>query len=429
MKQCVGRTVSKSSLRLSLSLRHTLQTPQEPAVARPKMSFIMLQMLSTREKSRFRQRASSAAAVRSQIAGAQQDLSRLGPSSSIPDWKTSGPPGSAFASLGASSSDAMGLIGSPVLREARLIKSPNSTSFRPQAIKSAAEITMLDFLQSLPMLAHIQRERLGPIIGQLAHSHEKFGTVLQRENEFTQHMIVIWNGMVTVERQFNAAKCGEVPILSSCLRRPVQKVHNTIGGGPGGDIDRANERSVSVVVGKCGRGSVFGEFASLFKTVLNETVRVESVAGAHVLRIPTVSVEECCDDLALAIMKAQTKRVGKWREEQANEISGSMTTAAYHYSTRPSALMPFPSQRELKSINVKAREDVWHPLGWRKKLAVQQELERSTAAALAVTRTRDDIDSKDARSKPIPLRPRPASALVNFLNDHFHSYSIWQIQW
>ena len=399
-KQCVGRTVSKSSFHLSPSLRHTSQTPQEPAVARTKMSFTMLQMLSTREKSRFRQRASSVPAVRSQTAGAQQDLSRLGPSSSIPDWT--------------SSSDAMGLIGSPVLREARLIKSPNSTSFRPQAAKSAAEITMLDFLQSLPMLAHIQRERLGPIIGQLAHSHEKFGTVLQRENEFTQHMIVIWNGMVTVERQFNAAKCGEVPILSSCLRRPVQKVHNTTGSGPGGDSDRANERSVSVVVGKCGRGSVFGEFASLFKTVLNETVRVESVAGAHVLRIPTVSVEECCDDLALAIMKSQTKRVGKWREEQANEISGSITTAAYHYSTRPSALMPFPSQRELTSINVKAREDVWHPLGWRKKLAVQEELERNTAAALAVTRTRDNKDSKDARSKPIPLRSRPASALVKF---------------
>ena len=94
---------------------------------------------------------------------------------------------------------------------------------------------------------------------------------------------------------------------------------------------KGETKHVSVVIGKCGRGSVFGEFASLFKTEANETVRVESVGGAHVIRLSAASIVECCDEKAVAVMKAKARQIGRWREGQANSISGSMTTAAYHH--------------------------------------------------------------------------------------------------
>ena len=277
--------------------------------------------------------------------------------------------------------------------------------------KLSPESSMLSFLQSIPLLSHIQLERLATLAGHLTSSHEKFGTVLMREGENTENITIIWNGTVSVERKvLNATTCEEARILSSCMRTTAQTKILKLAAGSEDDEapSRATPSQASLVTGTCGRGVIFGELSVLFGLGTSETVRVESVTGAHILRCPAAAIHECCEDKALVIMKAKVQQVARWRQEQASVISGSMTAAAYHYSTRPETHVAFPSSREIKSINRKARADVWHPLGWRKKLAQQEELER-TAAEVAM-REKSGKELKKAKRNAPPRRPSSALA-------------------
>ena len=59
----------------------------------------------------------------------------------------------------------------------------------------------------------------------------------------------------------------------------------------------------------------------------------------------------------------------------------------------------------------KFREDIWHPLGWRKKLAKQEEEERA-AAQLAISQQLDcSASNKDKNNSFKSSMRRPASAL------------------
>ena len=107
-------------------------------------------------------------------------------------------------------------------------------------------------------------------------------------------------------------------------------------------------------------------------------------------------------------MKAKARDIGRWREGLATDVSDSMTTAAYHYSTRIEAHVSFPTTEELRSINAKAAEDLWHPLGWRKKLAQQGQQEHTAAELALLDSTLATQKSKTAKAA---TRRRPASAL------------------
>ena len=376
-------------------------------VHRPNITAGMLQMLAGGhcgdERSRYRQRPSSAASTRQH--SACEDIARLGssfgrPSSAgLPPWIASGPPSSPAVS--------------PPAKET--LKSPDgktkhNASFRALPLpKTSADDVKLDFLHSLPLLAHMHREKLAPLLSHMSSSHEKFGTLLQVEDQPTDNIVIIWNGTVTVERKvIDATTCEEVRILSSCMRKAVRnKAVRNASAGEEGDAEQTKS-AASLVIGKCGRGAVFGDYAAMFEILPNETVRVDSVGGSHVIRILAASLREICDEKEIASMKAKARDIGRWREGLAADVSGSMTTAAYHYSARIEAHVAFPTTEELRAINAKAVEDLWHPLGWRKKLALKEERERR-AADIALS---DSIRAANKSKKSSTAsRRRPASAL------------------
>jgi len=374
---------------------------------RPSITAGMLQMLAgghgcSDDRSRYRQRPGSAPGSRRRTAADSDVPSRVGSSAAdVPDWMSSGPPSSP--------------LGSPVQKEpllrspdGKLIKKTGSFRLAPTSKTPAGDVKR-DFLLSLPLLAHIQREKLTTLVSQMTSSHEKFGTVLQVEDQPTADIIIIWNGMVNVERKVvDATTCEEVRILSSCMRKTARNkaVPNKSAED---EAPLQHKPSSSLVVGRAGRGTVFGEFACLFSTAATETVRVASVGGLHVIRILAASLLEICDEREVTLMKAKAREVGRRREDMATDISGSMTAAAYHYSTRIEAHVAFPTTEELRSINIKAVEDLWHPLGWRKKLALQEEQERA-AADRALSQSQRAANREKQRANMVTRR-RPASAL------------------
>ena len=412
----LGRTPSMSGFRRQSSLRSDVE-PQPLLIFRPKIPSGMIQLLSSGhdvsgKKSRFRPRPSTAGAVRTEHAERNHSRIISQPFSDEPDWMTSGPPMSPNSPKTPWQQTGM----SPKTQTITQSKRASFLRRNGSMTKLSPESSMLSFLQSIPLLSHIQLERLATLAGHLTSSHEKFGTVLMREGENTENITIIWNGTVSVERKvLNATTCEEARILSSCMRTTAQTKILKLAAGSEDDEapSRATPSQASLVTGTCGRGVIFGELSVLFGLGTSETVRVESVTGAHILRCPAAAIHECCEDKALAIMKAKVQQVARWRQEQASVISGSMTAAAYHYSTRPETHVAFPSSREIKSINRKARADVWHPLGWRKKLAQQEELER-TAAEVAM-REKSGKELKKAKRNAPPRRPSSARSACGTL--------------
>ena len=396
-----GRTASRGFRRAPS--RQAAPNWEAAAAPRPKMSAGMLQLLTAGAPSRFRARPSTACARR---APPETDgvSPRIGSPEAVPDWMRTGLPSSmqpgSVGSLGTEPT-------SPVLSSPLLKRGMTRKSFRGLGTTGhAGSEALLDFLHALPLLSHLPRERLALLVPAVTSRHEKFGAVLERENERTENITIIWNGMVAVEcKVLNATTCEEVPILSSCMRRPGQS-KTLVPDGEDAD-SRTVASKASLVTGKGGRGTVLGAFASFFDTTSTETVRVESVGGAHVLSVPAAAVLDCCDEKAVAMLKERVRQLSVWRQGQASNMSASMTAAAYHYAVRHETHVPFPSTHEIKSINRKAREDIWHPLGWRKKLEQQEELERAAADLAMENRTGASKKSQ----KTATLR-RPASALA-----------------
>jgi hypothetical protein len=408
------RAASGVSRASSLGDRTLRQTGEE-AVAptcRPKMSAGMLCMLSSGPKSLFRQRPRKEWKKRTpQEAKGLSRAESAGRVPDWPDWMTAGPPTLVGSPPGPSSSSPMS---SPVTVLKKGTSVPRKQLLRLPAASKQPESNiniLLDFLHDLPLLSHLPREKLAQLVPFVSSGHEKFGAVLQRENERTEHITIIWNGMVAVEcKVLNATTCQEVPILSSCMRKLGQlKTQLELLVAEDQTEAKMLASKASLVTGKGGRGTVLGALASFFDTTLTETVRVESVGGAHVLRVPAAAVLNCCDENSVLMLKQRVRQLGMWRQEQASNMSASMTAAAYHYAPRHNdARIPFPSTQEIQHINKKAQEDIWHPLGWRKKL--QQQEERAAADLAMENRARQLENSKKSRNSA--TLQRPASALA-----------------
>jgi hypothetical protein len=411
----VSRTSSLGDRTSSSFRRVPSRQTVEEAVAptcRPKMSAGMLCLLTAGPKSRFHQRPSTACTQRTPHEA--NGLSRAGSAGRVPDWPdwmTAGPPTSVGSPLGPDAAS------SPTSSPLAALKKGTSRkqSLRAPAASKQPESNiniLLDFLHDLPLLSHLPREKLSQLVPFVSSGHEKFGAVLERENERTEHITIVWNGMVAVEcKVLNATTCEEVPILSSCMRKPGQfKTQLELLVVEDQTEAKMLASRASLVTGKGGRGTVLGALASFFDTTSTETVRVESVGGAHVLRLPAAAVLNCCDDNSVLVLKQRVRQLGMWRQEQASNMSASMTAAAYHYAPRHNhTRISFPSTQEIQAINKKAQEDIWHPLGWRKKL--QQQEERAAADLAMENRARQLEDSK--RSKKSSTLRRPASALAS----------------
>ena len=412
------------NIRRTASFQDREKTAQKPKHVRPKLSDGMLQLLAfghvdKDELPRYRPRPSSAMAMRKEPEESK--------SFKVPEWSTSGPPiGGKMEFLGGKM-DTKSLGTSPMGTSSphQLITTPLSVHSRGRKILSAQDIMdeiegnerqlleekerqLVDFLQSIPHLAHIHRDKLVPLAGNLTSSHERFGTVLQKENEKTDHIIILWNGTVKVERTvINATASKDIPILSSCLRKPLQSRGAQVEAAAVQEGSAVEHPKRSVVTGTCCRGSVFGEFSSIFNAPANETVRVESVGGAHVLRILAANVLECCDEKALALLKAKVKQIGMWREDQANNLSGSMTTASYQYAPKHEVLVTYATPTEMSAVIKASKQDILRPLGWRQKM--QREAERAAAEAHSEAVQIIRQEKKSTRKSLL----RPASAFVD----------------
>ena len=392
------------------------------SMARRKISEGLLRMLSVGhrvagEESCFRQRPNSAGAnlmrARTALGRSSNECVQRGPS-----WVTSGPPvtfqgvflGTSERSPTASPRGSSAGKPDPSLKWRSSNRMNASTRSMPGEAEDAATKIMQDFLLTLPLLSHVPRDKLAPVVHNLTSTDAKYGAVLQREGEEPAGIIIIWNGTVAVERSLvTHSSSPEARILSSCMRRPATS-RADIATRSGASSSPSSPTNVcQPVVGRCGRGAVFGDFAVLHNVAATETVRVDAIGGAHVIRIAAESLKEHISENLLTPMRSRAREVGRWRERQASRMSGSLTTARFHFSNVAPSRIPFPSLAEIQRIKMHAREDAWKPMNWREKLAAQLKAEEAVTQQLARSQTREF--KKKQRLGQVKYK-RPASALL-----------------
>ena len=216
-----------------------------------------------------------------------------------------------------------------------------------------AELQKYDFtvLSDSPLFSDWSKDKLQVLQASLDRQYHRYGSVIVREGHPVFHIFFLLSGEVSIARRVLCEVSSKASVGSEQNHRATR--------------NRASEVRLATATS---RGAVFGDAAALLRHPALESVRVESRAGAMVLRLNVADLQQLADPAALARLRQfvrdrRAATVG-WRASQAMrqaEVAAAATAA-------PDApvFIDFPTRQELAVISRRLNEDLCRPLAARR---------------------------------------------------------------